>query len=461
MHPRCVRLLIICCALWLGLGTAHAQQTLYAATDNVFDGSLGGNLYSVDLGTGNTNVVGPILINGDPSKPIGITGLAFNPLTGVLYGVTDPGTSAPYNNCLVTINPATAAATLIGCFGSSIPSGFLLTDITFSNTGTLYGWIAQYSYPMSNLPNSFVSLNLTNGSINVINASETGMGLTYTCVGGLATNPAGTLYVVNNTCSYPETAALGTVNPTTGLVNYYGPTTAGEDRIFDAAAFDEFGVLFATSYDSDLGSDIEVIDTTTGDTLEVAFFSSSTFGEILDAIAFTPAPPALLTHYFSNLNVGDSYINLTNDGSSGGNICVNVYAFDPAEELVSCCACLVTPNALASLSVRTDLLSNTLTAGTPTSLVVELMASGPPVSNGACDAAAPTGVNTATQAWGTTIHATPQGTYHDTETPFSPATLSAAQLARLTGVCGFAESNGSGYGICKSCQAGGLGAAKQ
>ena len=51
------------------------------------------------------------------------------------------------------------------------------------------------------------------------------------------------------------------------------------------------------------------------------------------------------------------------------NICVNVYTFDPAEEEIACCACLVTPNGLNSLSAVSDLTSNPLTPAIPTSIV--------------------------------------------------------------------------------------------
>ena len=86
--------------------------------------------------------------------------------------------------------------------------------------------------------------------------------------------------------------------------------------------------------------------------------------------------------YASNLAVGDSFINITNTGASSttalpvqnGNLCVNVYAFSPDEQLVSCCSCLVTPNGLMSLSARNDLISNTLTPGVPTAIVIKLVA---------------------------------------------------------------------------------------
>ncbi len=181
--------------------------------------------------------------------------------------------------------------------------------------------------------------------------------------------------------------------------------------------------------------------------------------------------------YASNLPIGDSVINITNTGAFGaaagapvadapavtnGDICVNVYTFSPDEQLISCCACPVTPNALVSLSARNDLISNTLTPGVPTSIVIKLLASpGAPT----CNPSAPGGIAQAgLAAWGTTIHAlpvtpgTPDTTYGETETPFTNATLSQAEYRRITTLCGFIQTNGSGFGICRSCRFGGLGA---
>ena len=173
--------------------------------------------------------------------------------------------------------------------------------------------------------------------------------------------------------------------------------------------------------------------------------------------------------YLANLNIGDSYVNLTNAGTlSGfdpaGRICVNVYTFDPNEELISCCACPVTPNGLNSLSARNDLISNTLTPGVPTSITVKLLSSLPLPGN-TCNPSSPNAANLVRgmRAWATTLHqntavpgATP--TYQLTETEFSKVELSATELAKLTGFCAFIQANGSGFGICKSCRFGALGA---
>jgi hypothetical protein len=52
-------------------------------------------------------------------------------------------------------------------------------------------------------------------------------------------------------------------------------------------------------------------------------------------------------------------------------------------------------------------------------------------------------------------------TYLVTETEFSQAGLSEAEALHLTSFCDFIQANGSGFGICKSCRLGGLGAVGQ
>jgi hypothetical protein len=179
--------------------------------------------------------------------------------------------------------------------------------------------------------------------------------------------------------------------------------------------------------------------------------------------------------YASNLNIGDSVVNISNTGARGGvtnqsgtsatvggAICANVYAFDPQEEIVSCCSCPVTPNGLVSLSAKADLVINPLFARqTPNSIVIKLVASVPVGGSCAGSAQTVTTPTTGLVAWGTTLHAAvAAGTYAVTETAFTPATLSASELARLTSLCTFANQQGSGAGLCNSCRLGGLGASK-
>ena len=196
------------------------------------------------------------------------------------------------------------------------------------------------------------------------------------------------------------------------------------------------------------------------------------------------ADSAFQVRYASNLAIGDSVINFTNAGTSStdaglaaggaqnGDICANVYAYSPDEQLVSCCSCNVTPNALNSLSAKNDLASNTLTPIIPSALVIKVLATAGGTS---CTASSAATAGDATHplvpgllAWGTTIHAlpvtagTPATTYGVTETAFStPIALSGAERTRMTQLCSFIRANGSGYGICKSCKVGGLGASSK
>jgi hypothetical protein len=163
-----------------------------------------------------------------------------------------------------------------------------------------------------------------------------------------------------------------------------------------------------------------------------------------------------LIKYSANLNVGDAYVNITNSGSSGGNLCANVFTFDPAEELISCCTCTVTPNALQSLSVVKSLIVNPLTPAIPTAVTIKIVP-----TSGACSAS---NVSTANLqpgllAWGTSLHAasTTPASYSVTETAFANGSFSAADLVHISSTCGFIQANGSGFGICAGCAAGGLG----
>ena len=208
---------------------------------------------------------------------------------------------------------------------------------------------------------------------------------------------------------------------------------------------------------------------------------------VLATIAFAQGPATTLAvtdapfqvRYAANLQFGESYIDIQNDGANGapllgpglggavGNICVNVYGFDPAEEMISCCSCLVTPDQTKNMGVVRDILSNTATGVVPTSVTVKLLATlaGTGGSGTSCTNSAAS-VNTATivaglVAWGTTLHATPTpGTYATMEKAFTPATLSAGELASLANRCSNMIGNLSGFGICASCRTGALGAQK-
>jgi hypothetical protein len=202
--------------------------------------------------------------------------------------------------------------------------------------------------------------------------------------------------------------------------------------------------------------------------------------------------------YAANLNIGDSEVNISNDGlragfynnnttaNGAGNICVNVYTFDPSEEEVSCCACLVTPNALVSLSAKNDLINDVLTPAIPTSIVIKLVSSvpgttGSPAAYTVCNPTLPLGEtisgglagNNTIQSlenglivWGTTLEpSSPAGTYGPVNVPFIsgslPGAFSSGEIGDLATVCSFVRQEGTGFGVCSSCALGALSGVKQ
>jgi hypothetical protein len=171
--------------------------------------------------------------------------------------------------------------------------------------------------------------------------------------------------------------------------------------------------------------------------------------------------------YAANLNIGDSVINISDDGVNGGfytgkaagSLCVNVYTFDASEEEISCCYCLVTPNGLNSLSAKSDLINNTLTPAVPQSIIIKLVATSG--ATGKCNPAAPLVPTNGLLAWGTTLEpAGSPSTYGVVPVPFLNGNLGAGEQADLANVCAFVQSEGTGFGVCNSCALGALGGSK-
>lgn len=164
-----------------------------------------------------------------------------------------------------------------------------------------------------------------------------------------------------------------------------------------------------------------------------------------------------------------------------GDICVNVYTFTADEQESECCQCLVTPNALRSLTAA-QLIGNPGNGVTPTlGLVVKLVATIPGTASNGIPAGTNTGPFTGTTcnaaqaftaanlapglaAWATKFHSNAPvvpAAIGLTETPFSVQPLSPGELTKLTGLCAFLKGNQSGAGVCPGCALGGLGAGKR
>jgi uncharacterized repeat protein (TIGR01451 family) len=243
-------------------------QTLYGAT------SAGGpgQLYVLDASTGGVvQNVGPLNDGAAVNHPI--TGMAFHPTTGVLYGST--GNSPPATaSLLVTIDTATALVTVIGPFnpGNSGTRDATMGDLAFDAAGNLYG-VGTIGGPQ------LYSIDIATGQATLVGDT----GLASTTGGGLAVSAGGTFY------GTPTASRYGTYDPVTGLytniTNPIKPTGSGS---YGALDFDPSGVLFGLNLGSGVPppTHLATIDPASGTVTGVGASVTS-----LDAIAFGPAGP--------------------------------------------------------------------------------------------------------------------------------------------------------------------------
>jgi hypothetical protein len=376
---------------------------------------------------------------------IGVAGVAVG--TDFTFSVGGAPLVVPAGTCS---NPVVESAGTL-TITENLPAGVVLTAITTSPasariTGDLSGGTGTLAVTAAGLTTVYFTdaLLVNTGSLQVCKDAGSGV-------------PLGSAFGFN-VAGTPITVAAGTCAPP--VLEPAGPITISEALPAGITLTNVGTTPTGALVSSNPAAGSASVTVTAGSQTTVTFTNTLTPGSNI------PAGPFLL-RYASNLNIGDSYIDLSNAGTvSGatldganpsGSVCVSAYAFDPAEELISCCSCLVTPNALTSLSVQNDLLSSTLTPAKSTAVVIGLLASTP--VGGTCNAATASATNLVfgVRAWGTSLHALPSApaTYGTAETPFSPTDLSVPELTHLTTYCQFIQSNGSGFGTCRSCQSGG------
>jgi hypothetical protein len=151
----------------------------------------------------------------------------------------------------------------------------------------------------------------------------------------------------------------------------------------------------------------------------------------------------------------DQIIRIVNVGTLGtpltspvGDICANIYVFDPQQELIACCAERITPNELDSAYVGKDLTSNTLTTFIPASGVVKIALT---PATGGCNPTAPlTGADAGLGAVFGTHLQVPGAALFVAETEKHHQALSAAEAGFLPQTCSFLLFLGSGRGTCRS-----------
>lgn len=246
--------------------SASADPVLYAATVRSHIGGgedAAGTLYVVDPATAAAKPVGPLRIQG---KPIGITGLAVHPKTGMLYGVT-AGSSPNHRNTLVTIDPNTADATRVGEMRTTG------SDITFNNEGELFIWLPD--------TNQVGRINLASGRVTAIGE----IGDSTRLEGGIASDGRGKLY----TTPSGATGAIELRDPESGAVTA-GPMLANAPYLssMNSLAFSPAGDLYGVN--SNMGSPAHTalvkIDAHNGIVTQIGALPEDT-----DCLAFSNAPP--------------------------------------------------------------------------------------------------------------------------------------------------------------------------
>ena len=170
--------------LFLPVPLAHAQA-LFGATSEPGATSV---LYRIDPATALGTAIGPITGFSN------VSGLAFHPATGVLYGVGFNSTG----HVLLTVDPATGLGTEVGPTNVGAVSGCSsrVSDISFRSDGTLFA----YAEPCD----QFGTINVSSGAFTLL--GDTGLG----SVGnGIAFVSGGALY-------HAGSGGFDTLNQSTG-----------------------------------------------------------------------------------------------------------------------------------------------------------------------------------------------------------------------------------------------------
>ena len=181
-------------------GLVFGGGTLFATT-----AGSSSTLITVDPNTGALiSTVGGV---ADGATHIAIGDLAWDPLTGVLYGVESNGDGRGHGGDLYTINTSTGAATFVGDTGAGANGG-----LAFAPDGTLY----QAAY---NNHGDFFSLN----TLDKTNASRISTVALSNYFDGLGIRDDRTIFAAPGGSS----DAVYTINPITGAATFIGSTGTG------------------------------------------------------------------------------------------------------------------------------------------------------------------------------------------------------------------------------------------
>jgi hypothetical protein len=182
--------------------TRPGQHTVWGVILPTVDTELDNNLITIDSFSG--QIITSVAISGLVGENSKITSLAFDPVSGVLYG----NTTVSYGDTadrLYRIDTATGAATLVGDILT--PAGAPFSDIfalAFDQTGKLFG--------ITNVDNQLVQIDPSDGSGSFIATLPLAKSF------DIASRPEDNVMFLTNTAS----GALYTLDTLTGQLSFVG-----------------------------------------------------------------------------------------------------------------------------------------------------------------------------------------------------------------------------------------------
>jgi hypothetical protein len=215
----------VACLVVLACACGARADTLYGVSLRAYADSAGGSLYVIDAASAKAKIVAPLRLGG--TQPISLRGIAVHPKTHVFYGIT-AGLNATVPMALVTVDPATGNATLVGPLGRSG------SDINFDGKGQLYIWLTD--------TNELGTVDLGTGAARPIATGNDAAKLGESVGGGFGMRHDGVAYV----SATSATGTLDVIDSHTGVAAA-GPRLTGAPYVsgFTAMDFASDGRLYA------------------------------------------------------------------------------------------------------------------------------------------------------------------------------------------------------------------------
>ena len=221
--PRFAAVSALAAVLLFAAPRGASADVYYGATGS---NGINGRLYILNPANGAIATNVGALVDA-ANNVYGLTGLAFQPGSGTLYGSTSNASLTGAGH-LVRVNVATGQITDVGSYGT----GTTMADITFDpTTGQLYGLNAAGDQGL-------YRINTATGAATFVGGASADFGGS-----GLAASLTGTLFATPDgvTAANPT---LQTINKATGVRTVVGTLSGATFPVHNALDFNSTGVLY-------------------------------------------------------------------------------------------------------------------------------------------------------------------------------------------------------------------------